>query len=173
MARGNADFVVSKSTRNRQRAYSATRTTVRGSVMAMMSEAGYGAKYEGGKRMVDGVDGVDGPDAVDGAERAERAERAEQAYRGARLSLAAAKGTMLAALGTLPLVAAYHIDFGPEIAFEIDLGTVLWATLAPCALGCWLNGLRLLRTSRRLRPAPASRSRLPSPPSVGADHARL
>src|SRR5713101_7770919 len=80
----------------------------------------------------------------------ERALRSVRAYRGARASIAAAKGTMLAALGTFPLVAAYHIDFGPEIAFEIDLGTVLWAALAPCALGCWLNGLRLLRTARRL-----------------------
>jgi hypothetical protein len=87
----------------------------------------------------------------------ERALRSDRAYRAARASLATAKGTMLMALGTFPLVAAYHIDFGPEIAFEIDLGTVLWAALAPCALGCWLNGLRLLRSARRL--------------SVGADDA--
>jgi hypothetical protein len=80
----------------------------------------------------------------------ERAQEHDRIYRGARASISAAKGTMLAALGTFPLVAAYHIDFGPEIALEIDLGTVLWAALAPCALGCWLNGLRLLRAARRL-----------------------
>jgi hypothetical protein len=90
-----------------------------------------------------------------GSYDSERAQQHDRIYRGARASISVAKGTMLAALGTFPLVAAYHIDFGPEIALEVDLGTVLWAALAPCALGCWLNGLRLMRAARRLEEEPS------------------
>jgi hypothetical protein len=114
--------------------------------MAMLSEAARRVEREAGEGEATGRDTT------------ENGARARRYRRAAQTSIGAAKGTMLAALGTFPIVAAYHIDFGPEIALEVDLGTVLWAMLAPCALGCWLNGVRLLRQARRV--------------SRSADHAR-
>jgi hypothetical protein len=85
-----------------------------------------------------------------GAEEAELTQRIERVERGARVSFSAARGMVLAALGTFPLVAAYHIDLGPELRFELDLGSVLWTALLPGALMFGLNGVRMTRSWRRM-----------------------
>lgn len=57
---------------------------------------------------------------------------------------------MVVALGSFPIVAVYHIDLEPELKLTLDLGSILWVALASAALFCGLNGLRLVRTRRRL-----------------------
>ncbi len=54
------------------------------------------------------------------------------------------------ALGSFPIVAAYHIDLEPGWRLTIDLGSGLWTLLPLGALLSWIHALRLGRMRRRL-----------------------
>lgn len=62
--------------------------------------------------------------------------------------------TLVIALGSFPVVAAYHIDFEPALRLTLDLGSILWAALPVGALLFRLNAARLgwLRRRRLARP---------------------
>ena len=87
--------------------------------------------------------------------RAARAARREQLAQRQRRWAAMARGLGLAALATFPLVAAFHIDVDPAIAFTLDVGSVMWLALWPAAGLSALRALTLGRARRRLDgPAP-------------------
>ncbi len=56
----------------------------------------------------------------------------------------------ITALGSFPIVAAYHIDFEPGWRLTLDLGSGLWMLLPLGALVAWMRTLRLVRMRRRL-----------------------
>ncbi len=88
-------------------------------------------------------DGLDEDAAGDGQRLATLDRRIRRVRDTAQLML-------IIALGSFPIVAAYHIDVDPSLRLTFDLGSGMWIALTVGAVVVWLRGVQLARRRRRL-----------------------